>query len=324
MATRKNKGKASPRHPGKPQACALPAGVDGYGAGGAARFHLEEKLGAGGMCEVHAALDLRRVECGDASPRVAVKRLLPKLGSHPRARLVLAQEFCILRQLTHPGVVRVFDLHREPFGLCFSMELLEGTTARATLGRQADGMGRAAIPWATKLFSVLAFLHDQGVAHGDVKPGNIFLAPEGRLVLMDFNVAEVTARPGAACAAVAKGLRESLCLPSHSLLYAGPERLQGGAPSPADDIHAACCTVYEMASGVHPFGRLSALEAMGGNIFPQKPFCLGNRHWAMLRRGLSFDPALRPGPAELAACFAGQYLPVAWTTTAKKIFPFHF
>ena len=204
------------------------------------------------------------------------------------------------------------------------MELLEGATARAKLGKHTDGMGQEAIPWATKLFSTLAFLHDQGVAHGDVKPGNIFLAPEGRLVLLDFNVAEVTARPGAACSAVTKGLRESLCLPSYSLMYAGPERLQGGAPSPADDIYAACCTVYEMAAGALPFRNLSALEAMERNISPEKPPSLGNRHWAMLRRGLSFDPALRPGPAGLAACFSEQDRPGAWATKAKRFFPFNF
>jgi serine/threonine-protein kinase Stk1 len=275
------------------------------------------------MCEVHAALDLRRVEWGDANPMVALKRLLPELSSHPRAKLALAQEFCTLRHLIHPGVVRVFDLHSEPFGLCFSMELLEGATVREALALK-QGMGRSTIQWALNLFSALAFLHGQGVAHGDVKPGNIILGPEERLVLLDFNAAEVTARPGFACSAATRGLRETLRLPSYSLLYACPERLRGGNASPAGDIFAACCTVYEMAAGVHPFKGLSALEAMEKGMFPEKPPGLGSRHWSALRKGLSFDPVPRPSAARLAACFAGQGLFSAWADRARRTLSLNF
>ena len=79
---------------------------------GEERFLLEKLLGTGGVCEVYAALDLRRVEYGDATPTVAVKRLRPALADNAQARLTLAQEFCILRHLAHPGVVRTFYLHK--------------------------------------------------------------------------------------------------------------------------------------------------------------------------------------------------------------------
>lgn len=295
-----------------------------HSTAGKARFHLEQLLGAGGMCEVHAALDLRRVEWGDANPKVALKRLLPELSSHPRARLALAQEFYTLRHLIHPGIVRVFDLHCEPFGVCFSMEHLEGTTARDALDRYGQGLGKTTAQWAKKLFSSLAFLHNQGVTHGDIKPGNLFLAPEDRLVLIDFNVAEVTAKPGSACSAVTKGLRQSLRLSSYSLLYASPERLLAATTSPADDVFAACCTIYEMAAGMHPFKRLSSLEAMERNLLLNKPPCLSNRHWNYLRKGLSFDPALRPCAGQLAACFAEQGFLSTWASRTKKIFSFYF
>jgi serine/threonine-protein kinase Stk1 len=268
-----------------------------------ARFLPEALLGAGGLCEVYAALDLRRVEWGDASPRVALKRLKPELKDNHQARLLLVQEFCVLRHLAHPGVVRVFDLHKEPAGMCLSMELLAGRSLQEELARQPVGLGKDAAPVAEALFDTLDFLHRHGIAHGDVKPANLFLEPDGRVTLIDFNVATATAKAGAAESPVTLGLRESLRLPSYSLLYAAPERLEGGGPSPADDVFAACCAVYEAAGGAHPFGQRSALEARGGDNQPERPWPLARNQWNALRKGLSFDPARRPTALDLRQAF---------------------
>ncbi|MCL2340762.1 MAG: serine/threonine protein kinase [Proteobacteria bacterium] len=287
------------RQSSSPNASAMPACSAHPQQPGDGRFYLESLLGSGGMCEVYSALDLRRVEWGDANPRVAVKRLLPALAQHPQAQVALAQEFCVLRHLVHPGVVRVFDLHKEPFGICLSMELLEGRTAYVELGAYPDGLGMRAIQATAKLFGVLAFLHGQGVIHGDIKPANLFLAPEGRVALLDFNVASVTARPGAASSPVAQGLRETLRLPAHSLLHASPERLSTGRPSAADDVFSACCTAYELLTGRHPFKGRSAQEAQQQGMIAEKPDILTRRQWEPLGRGLAFAPQDRLTAAEL-------------------------
>ncbi len=268
------------------------------------RFILENMLGSGGICEVHAALDLRRVEWGDANPRIAIKRLHPDLAENVQARVSLAQEFCVLRHLAHPGVVRVFDLHRESFGMCVSMELLEGHTLQEELRNRPAGLGLSAIRIARMLFDALSFLHDHGVTHGDIKPSNVFMAAEGRIALIDFNVATAIAKPGAACSPVTLGLRESLHLPSFSLRYASPERLQGARPSPQDDIYSACCTIYEAIAGEHPFGRESSQEAMEARKSPKKPRALQGRQWKMIRRGLSFEAHLRPSASDLLKAFS--------------------
>ncbi|MDR2572991.1 MAG: serine/threonine protein kinase [Desulfovibrio sp.] len=285
------------------------------------RFILETLLGVGGICEVYSALDLRRVEWGDANPRVAVKRLRPDLADNPQARLLLAQEYYVLRHLAHPGVVRVFDLHKEPFGVCFSMELLEGRTAHAMLGEHPNGLGGMAASPGFALFDVLAFLHGKGVVHGDVKPSNIFVTLEGRIALLDFNTATVTPRHGAACSPITQGLRENLRLPSYSLCYASPQRLQGGTPSMADDIYAACCAFYEIASGVHPFGKRSSHEAMENGIPLQRPPGLTFPQWTLLRRGLSFDAGLRPNPENFREVFADKG-PLSGLTQLVAILPF--
>lgn len=308
MAKKKNKQQrqAAAQADGiKTQPCKrMPRGLKKPPETGEERFLLERLLGAGGVCEVHAALDLRRVEMGDANPRVAIKRLRSEFADNAQANLALAQEFCVLRHLAHPGVVRVFDLHREPFGLCCSMELLAGQTMLEKLHDSPAGFGSAVLPFGRELFNVLSFLHALGIVHGDIKPSNVFMASEGRTVLVDFNVAKATALAGAACSPVTTGLREHLHLPSYSLRYASPERLRGGSPSLADDIFAACCTVCEAAGGRHPFGQRSALEAIETGMLPEKPTAMPSRQWRIVRRGLGFEPCGRPSAEELLQAFS--------------------
>lgn len=262
------------------------------------RFLLQRLLGSGGVCEVWAALDLRRVEWSDATPQVAVKRLLPDLARNFQAQLALAQEFCILRQVAHPGVVRVFDLHREPFGLCYSMELLRGRRAD-----EAAALPDAPVtPMVARFFHTLSFLHAQGIAHGDIKPSNLFLEPGGRPVLIDFNVAAAIVRADRSLPA--RGLRESPRLEAYNVLYSSPERLSGGQPSAEDDVFSACCAVYELFSGAHPFQRRSSKEAEEHGLTPSKPPELPVLLWPALRRGLSFRIEDRPSAAALRRAFA--------------------
>ena len=267
------------------------------------RFKLEKLLGTGGMCEVYSALDLRRLEWNDKSPLVAVKRLLPKLADNHNAQLALAQEFFTLRHLTHPGVVRVYDLHPESEGLCFSMELLEGSSLHQSLANMPSGYGRDGIWIGEKLFETLSFLHNNGVVHADVKPANLFIAPKMRLVITDFNASHVIVKPGAACSPVSNRLRTAFIVPAHSLLHASPERLKTGQPSLADDIYAACCTIYELIAGMHPFSRLSSLEAEQRRMSPQKPPGISGKQWKALAGGLSFSAEQRPDADQLWQVF---------------------
>jgi len=269
----------------------------------AGRFVLQSSLGVGGMCEVCSAIDLRRMECGDPRPVVAVKRLLPSLVDNRKAQLALAREFFILRHLTHPGVVRVFDLHREHWGICFSMELLEGASAYSILGEHPSGMGKSGIVAGRKIFDILDYLHAHGVTHGDVKPANIVLEQDGRLVLLDFNVTQFSARPGLASAAMSRGLEKSLRVSAYSRLHSSPQMLWGAAPSPSCDVFSASCTVYELLSGEHPFKMMPADQAATRKLEPVRPTYLSGRQWKWLRRGLSFESRDRPSPRQLLAAF---------------------
>lgn len=278
----------------------------------AIRFAPEKALGAGGLCEVFAARDLLRLEHGDGAPLVAVKRLLPRYADDPAARRLLAREFFIARNITHSGVVRVFDLHEEAGALCLSMELLQGRSAYAMLERYPSGLGAAVYPLARQLLETLAALHRMGIAHGDVKPGNLMLERNSRLVLFDFNTAEAIPRPGRASSPVNQGLRSSLGLAAYSLLHASPERLEGRPPSFADDVFAACCTLYELAEGRHPFDRKSSLEAREAGMVPRPMSLRNDQRQKMLLRGLSFKAAQRPAAKELIEAFRLETAASRW------------
>lgn len=268
------------------------------------RFLLEKLLGVGGMCEVFSALDLWRVAWSDAAPRVAIKRLNPELAENRQAQMALAQEFFTLRHLAHPGVVRVYDLHPERDGVCFSMELLEGPSLHQALAGMPAGYGKAGVTIAEKLFETLEYLHDKGVVHADVKPANLYLAQEGRLVCIDFNISQVTAMPGAAHAASSRRLIADLKFHAHSLLHASPERLKTRLPSKADDIFSASCTAYELIAGCHPFNRLTAVEAEQNRMIPARLDALSWSQWKALSRGLSFASSDRPDAGELRRAFS--------------------
>lgn len=289
--------------------------------GGKLRFVPEKLLGTGGLCEVFSATDLLRLEYGDGSPRVAIKRLLSKYASNPIARGLLAREFFIARNVSHSGVIRYFDLHECDSGPCISMELFSGGNLHEMAGRHPTGMGQAALPLARQLLRTLSLLHGMGIAHGDIKPANLMLEGNNRLVLFDFNTAEIIQMTGRASAPVSQCLRSSLHLAAYSLLHASPERLEGCPPSFADDIFAACCTLYELAEGRHPFLRKTALEAMISGMSPAPMTTWKGRLENILCRGLSFDPTVRPCAAELEDVLKDEnplYCLINWLCAEKE------
>ena len=281
------------------------SGIHASDAPGQLRFIPVRPLGSGGLCEITSAKDLLHLEYDDGFPLVAIKRLHTKYEQNSIARRLLAREFFITRNISHPGVVRIFDLHEEKGSLLLSMELLTGSTLYDLLGQHPSGLGKAAWPLAHQLFETLTQLHGLGIAHGDIKPANLMLERGDRLVLLDFNTADIIPHAGTATSRISQGLRSSLGLAACSLLHASPERLEGLPPSFADDIFAACCTIIELMEGAHPFARHTSLEARNAGM-PPRPLMEKTVAGKMLLRGISFNPAIRPAARELAHIFRPQ------------------
>jgi hypothetical protein len=252
------------------------------------RYELQRVVGRGGACVVLAARDLRRQAAGDTEAKVAIKALRPEQRHDEAARHRLTAEFQQLQQLSHPGIVRVYDLDRHGDDWFLVMELLEGVSL-AGLMRHEEGSG---IPGSQALGIVracadaLGWAHGRGVVHGDIKPGNVFVTRDGVIRLLDFG----TASPRQDGEGPGEANPAGVATPA----YASPQVLQGQRPTVADDVYSLACMAFELLAGAHPFDRVSAREAWAREMLPKPTPDLGAGVRAALERGLSFDRDRRP------------------------------
>jgi serine/threonine protein kinase/Flp pilus assembly protein TadD len=208
---------------------------DGFAAGAvfAGRYRMIARLGRGGMGDVWRAEDLV------LSTDVALK-LIRGAGHDARERIL--NEVRVARQITHPGVCRVFDVGEAPGGIVFfSMELVRGEDLAALLRRVGRLPSDRVIEIAHQLCNGLAAAHAQGVLHRDLKPGNVLIDDRGAVRITDFGIAlprvdaamhHLTGTPG----------------------YMAPEqRASGTTLSEQTDVYALGIVLYEMLVGQHPF-----------------------------------------------------------------------
>lgn len=160
----------------------------------ARRFRIVRFISRGGMGEVYEAEDL---ELGE---HIALKAIRPSVSSDPELRALFKREIQLARRVTHPNVCRIFDLHEDATEadgdpiLLLSMEMIEGQTLAEYLRINGPLGVRDALPLIEQMAAGLQAVHDAGVIHGDLKPGNVMLAsragdgaPHARV--MDFGVA---------------------------------------------------------------------------------------------------------------------------------------
>jgi hypothetical protein len=259
------------------------------------RFVLDREIGRGGMGVVYRAVDRRRLEAMHDQPYVAVKLLTGEIRRSPDALRALEAEARRAQELAHPHIVNTYDFDRDGSQVFIVMELLAGRTLDAVLRETAGGLGFDASRRIVEgICAGLAYAHERGVVHCDLKPANIFVEDGGSAKVLDF---------GIATAGWAGGFDLS-SLNAYTVAYASPEALQGGPRDPRDDIYALACLVYVALTGSHPFDRASALEARDRGLKPVRPARIPGPAWAALQRGLVFDRAKR---SKNAAVFRKEY-----------------
>ena len=259
----------------------------GPGALLAGRFELKGRAHGGRMGDVFKAIDHRQRAAGLVDSTVAVKLLSEELRGSPEALHALDQEALRAQRLAHPNIVNVFDLEHDGDTHFITMEWLDGEPLAIYLDRN-----RACPIPAQEVFEILdgvasglEYAHKQGLVHGDIKPGNIFLSEEGGPKIMDFGVARV----------IASTYEPDVDdLQAVTRVYASCEMLEGEAPTVADDIFAFAAVAYRMLDGRRPFGSRSALDAEFARLEPSRPAGLNRRQWRALRAALSYRRENRP------------------------------
>jgi len=207
----------------------------------AGRYRLDERIGEGGFAQVWKGFDLelRRV--------VAIK--MPKQGRLPSAERVehfLAEARRIAR-LKHPGVVQVHDVGREN-DTCFIVEdFVEGGSLGQRLAQKRPTIDEA-VRWIAQVAETLAFAHQEGFVHRDVKPANILIDRHGRALLADFGIAASMHKP------------EEVTTSCGTLPYMSPEMVQGQQFDPRTDIYALGVVFFELLTGTRPFEATSPAQ----------------------------------------------------------------
>src|SRR6185369_1861998 len=252
----------------------------------ASRYRIVTALGRGGMGEVYRADDLK------LNQGVALKFLPWARASDAVSLGRLRQEVRLARQISHPSVCRVFDLGEIEGHSFLCMEYIDGEDLASLL----RGIGRLpvdkALEIARQLAAGLAAIHDGGLLHRDLKPGNVMIDGRGRARITDFGLATPA---GEAITGRQAGT------PS----YMAPEQHAGHEASVLTDLYALGLVVYEMLAG-HP-----VWSAEGGPERPTLPASVAEgvdaRITAVLLRCLESDPTRRPASAlHVVAALTGR------------------
>ncbi|MGE8358687.1 serine/threonine-protein kinase [Pseudomonas sp.] len=281
------------------------------------RYRIERLLGVGGMGAVYRARDLLREQFGDPEPYVALKTLSDDFAEYPDANALLYSEFALTARLNHRHVVRLFGFEVDiPSQRSFiTMELLRGLTLDQLLCERPEGVSWQELrDIAIPLLEALCYSHERGVLHGDLKPSNVMLADDG-LRLFDYGL-------GQSVEGLLPGLPR-LCrsrFAAWTPRYAALELLDGAPLSAAADVYALACVLVELASGQHPFRRLSARQAKSMELDKQlqRPTHLPLHCWQALRTALAFDESERLiSCAELLDAFQRQQPSRLWRWLGK-------
>jgi eukaryotic-like serine/threonine-protein kinase len=236
------------------------------------RYVIESRLGRGGMGTVYRALDRSRNKYVDFDSQVAIKVLHQQTSGHPDVLAKLHREFFSAQALSHPSIIKVYELDLDyelPF---FTMELIDGESLPKVMQRFSPRpLPRPYVLGIIREVGAgLAHAHDRRVIHGDVKPQNIMVTNSGEVRILDFGTS---------------GESATALTPA----YASCELLEGLAPDPRDDLFALACLTYELLAGEHPFQHRRSTEARELKITPARPSGLTPRQWRALKTGLSWN-----------------------------------
>lgn len=254
------------------------------------RFLLKEQVSGGSMGRVFRALDTRRAETGDEQPFVAIKVLSTALSHDARALRALQQEAAKMRCLVHEHIVQFIDIDRDDDLYFIVMEWLDGENLASVLDRDKKLNVAEALEITHQVGEALAYAHERGIVHADVKPANVMIRPNGDAKLFDFGIARVRQTRAQ------QAKQEDAVLPGAlTPAYSSMQVLTGEEPVAEDDVFSLACLMYRLIAGYRVFGPRNAAEAAEAGMAPQPLPGLTEKQWKALKKALSFSRVTRFG-----------------------------
>jgi serine/threonine-protein kinase len=213
----------------------------------AGRYEIGALIGRGGMADVRLGTDAR------LGRKVAIKLLKPALANDPAFRTRFRREAQDAAKMAHPTIVRIFDAGEEtvldpsgneaqiPF---IVMEYVDGRLLKDII---AEGPlpEHEALRITSQILTALEYSHRAGVVHRDIKPGNIMIAANGQVKVMDFGIARAIAESSATIAETSTIVGTAQ--------YFSPEQARGEAVDARTDLYSTGVVLFEMLTGRAPF-----------------------------------------------------------------------
>ncbi|MDT0529367.1 protein kinase [Micromonospora sp. DSM 115977] len=262
------------------------------------RYRLDDRVAIGGMGAVWRCTDLMLERA------VAVKALLPALSADPEFTARFRAEARMLAALRHPGVVAVHDVGRSVLDDgsqvdYLVMEYVDGQPLSSWLRRAGSLDPASTMSVVAQAADALHTAHLAGIVHRDVKPGNLLVKGDGRVVLVDFGIARSGTTAGITAANVMLGTAS----------YMSPEQAANQPVSPATDVYALGAVAYFCLTGQPPFDGDNPLQVALRHLQeepPPLPPGIPAAVAALVRRAMAKRPGDRFGDAAAMADAAAE------------------
>ncbi len=251
-------------------------------------YRVVEFLGSGGIADVYEATSDRD------GRNVALKILREPERSRANVRRFLREGY-LLQRLPHPGLPLCHEVLEEPRP-CLVLEVLHGETLSSRVSHGGALPADEVFNIALAVLRVLAFLHQRGVIHRDVKASNIYLCTDGRVLLLDLGLAMDPEDPFTTTLGDVMG----------TYAYMAPEQIAGAEVDPRSDLYSLGITLYEALAGTRPYsargtaGYLRAHRSGGAQPLTERVASAPIRLMDFIHHLMARDPSARPPSAGIA------------------------
>lgn len=201
------------------------------------RYEITEMIGVGGMANVYRGRDIME------NRTVAVKILKSEYSENEEFVRRFRNESKAIAVLSHPNIVKIYDVGYENNMQYIVMEYIDGITLKEYIEQQNKLKWRDCVHFTIQILRALQLAHDRGIVHRDIKPQNVMLLSDGSIKVMDFGIARFSRE-------VENNANEKTMGSVH---YVSPEQAAGARTDERSDIYSVGVMMYEMLTGVKPF-----------------------------------------------------------------------